>query len=204
MNDTDTSTRRQPASAGGPDTVLRGRHVTLRPLRVEDAELTLAWRQGDRTAYLNRGAGTVAEQIAWIGSRPPDERNFVIELRSGVPVGMLSLINIDTVHRRAEPARFLIGEPAAVQGVPAALESLKLLYQLAFDDLKLQRIYGTVASDNRLMIKWHRSLGMQEEGRLRRHLYLGGRFQDAVCLGLLEEEYRTVTLPRMNALIGNK
>jgi len=114
---------------------------------------------------------------------------------------MISLIGIDTVHKRAEPARFLIGEPAAVKGVPAAVEALKLLYQLAFDDLKLQRVYGTVAADNHLMIKWHKSMGMQEEGRLRQHLFLDGHFQDAVCVGLLEDEFRTLTLPRMNALI---
>lgn len=163
--------------------------------------MTLAWRLGDRTTHLNRGAETVAEQVAWIASRPDDEVNLVIELRAGVPVGMISLIAIDTVHRRAEPARFLIGEPAAVKGVPAAVEALKLLYQLAFDELKLQRVYGTVAADNHLMIKWHRSMGMQEEGRLRQHLFLDGHFQDAVCVGLLEDEFRTLTLPRMNALI---
>ena len=179
---------------------LLGQHVNLRPLRIEDAELTLAWRQGGRTTFLNRGAQTVPEQMAWIESRPADELNFIIELHSGQPVGMLSLIGIDTVNRRAESARFLIGDPAAVQGVPAAVESMKLLYQLAFDDLKLQRIYGTVASDNRLMIKWQKFLGMHEEGRLRRHYFLDGHFQDAVCLGLLEDEYRSVALPRMNAL----
>ena len=181
--------------------VLRGQHVTLRPLRVDDAELTLAWRQGDRTTFLNRGAETVFEQRAWIESRPDNELNFVIELRSGLPVGMISLIDIDMVHLRAEPARFLIGEPEAVRGVPVAVESMKLLYQLAFDNLKLQRIHGMVASDNVLMIKWQKFLGMQEEGRLRRHYLLGGAFQDAIYLGLLEDEYRTTTLPRMNALI---
>lgn len=181
--------------------LLRGQYVTLRPLRVEDAELTLAWRQGDRTTFLNRGAQTLAEQIAWIESRPTDELNFIIELRSRVPVGMLSLVGIDMVNQRAEAARFLIGEPAAVMGVPAAVESMKLLYQLAFDQLKLQRIYGTVASGNRLMIKWQKFFGMQEEGRLRRHYFLGGRFQDAVCLGLLEDEYRRLALPRMNAFL---
>ena len=180
---------------------LRGQYVGLRPLRIEDAELTLAWRQGARTTFLNRGAETVSEQVAWIESRPDNELNFIIELRSGVPVGMLSLVSIDIVNLRAEPARFLIGEPTAVKGVPAAVEALKLLYQLAFDDLKLQRIHGTVAADNRLMIKWHKFLGMQEEGRLRSHYFLGGRFRDAICLGLLEDEYRTLTLPRMNALI---
>ena len=183
------------------NTVLRGKYVTLRPLRVDDAELTLAWRQGDRTAFLNRGAETVTEQRAWIESRPDNELNFVIELGSGPPVGMISLIDIDMVHLRAEPARFLIGEPDAVRGVPAAIESMKLLYQLAFDELKLRRIHGMVASDNVLMVKWQKFLGMREEGRLRCHYLLGGHFQDAVCLGLLEDEYRTIALPRMNALI---
>jgi RimJ/RimL family protein N-acetyltransferase len=187
-------------SAVGPE-VIHGHHVTLRPLVAEDAALTLAWRLSDRTTYLNRGAGTLAEQVAWIESRPPNERNFVIELRSGTPVGMVSLIAIDPANRRAEPARFLIGEPDAVRGIPVAVEAMQLIYALAFDELHLQRVYGTVASDNRLMIKWQRSFGMQEEGRLRRHLFLDGRFQDAVCLGLLEEEYRAVALPRMNALI---
>lgn len=181
--------------------ILRGRHVTLRPLQVSDAALTLAWRQGGRATFLNRGAQTLAEQTAWIKARPLPERNFVIELRSGAPVGMLSLIGIDLANRRAEPARFLIGEPELVKGVPAAVESMKLLYELAFDELRLQRIHGTVAADNLLMIKWQKFFGMQEEGRLRRHLYLGGHFQDAICLGLLEEEFRAITLPRMNALL---
>jgi diamine N-acetyltransferase len=181
---------------------LQGQYVVLRPLRVGDAELTLAWRLSGRAALLNRGAASVAEQAEWIASRPSTELNFVIELRSGKPVGMLSLIAIDEVNRRAEPARFLIGEPEAVQGLPAAVESLKLLYQLAFDQLQLRRVYGTIAADNRLMLKWHRYLGMKEEGRLRQHYCIGGRFQDAICVGMLEDEYRTVALPRMNALIA--
>lgn len=181
--------------------MLEGQHVRLRPLRSDDAELSLAWRSGGRTTFLNQGATTVADQRAWIETRPANELNFVIELRSGVPVGMLSLVSIDTVNRRAEAGRFLIGEPAAVRGIPAAVESMLLVYQLAFDELKLERIYGTVASDNKLMIKWQKFLGMQEEGRLRRHYFLDGHFQDAVCLGLLEDEYRTVARPRMKALI---
>jgi RimJ/RimL family protein N-acetyltransferase len=79
---------------------------------------------------------------------------------------------------------------------------MKLLYQLAFDRLKLVRVYGTVASDNTLMIKWQKYLGMKEEGRLRSHYFLNGKFQDAVCLGILEDEYRRVAEPKMRALIA--
>ena len=181
---------------------LRGRYVVLRLLRVEDAELTLRWRMGQRASLLNVGATTVAEQAAWIGSRPANELNFMIELASGQPVGMLSLVGIDRVNGRAEPARFLIGEPDAVRGIPAAVEAMKLLYELAFDQLHLIRVYGTVVADNPLMLKWQKFLGMKEEGCLRRHYLLGGVYRDAICVGMLEDEYRAIALPRMNALIG--
>lgn len=182
--------------------VVTGEFVALRPLTVADAEVTLTWRLGDRARVLNAGAGTVEQQAAWIAGRGDDERNFVIELADGVAVGMLSLIDIDLINRRAESARFLIGDEAAVRGLPAAVEAMKLLYQLAFDELGLIRVHGTVAAANGQMIKWQKFLGMREEGRLRRHYYLDGEFHDAVVLGLLAEEYRAVTLPRMDLLIA--
>jgi len=61
---------------------LRGTFVRLRPIRVEDAELTFLWRQTERAALLNRGAQTVAEQAAWITARPASEHNFIIALLS--------------------------------------------------------------------------------------------------------------------------
>ena len=164
--------------------------------------MTLAWRKSARANFLNRGAETIGDQVAWIAARPTTELNFVIELRSGRPVGMLSLVAIDEANRRAEPARFLIGEPDAVRGLPVAVEAMSLLYSLVFDQLKLRRVYGTVTADNSLMVKWQKFLGMKEEGRLRDHYFLAGHFQDAICLGMLEDEYRHVALPRMMALIG--
>ena len=100
---------------------LHGQYVVLRPLRVDDAALTLGWRQSDRATLLNRGATSGADQAAWIASRPNTELNFVIQLRAGQAVGMLSLVNIDEVNRRAEPARFLIGDPESVKGLPVAV-----------------------------------------------------------------------------------
>lgn len=188
----------------GPVTTLelRGKFVRLRPLRVDDAEQTFRWRQSDRAALINRGAASVAEQAAWIAARPRSEYNFVIELHDGRAVGMVSLVGIDFVHRHGEPGRFLIGEPELVRGIPAAVEAMLLVYELAFGELGLRRVHGTIAADNTQMIKWQKYLGMREEGRLRSHYFLNGKFQDAVCMGLLEDEYRRVTLPRMRALIA--
>lgn len=180
---------------------LSGDFVDLRPLSADDAALTLEWRQGARARLLNPGANGVEEQAAWIAARPTNEYNFVIVLKDGRSVGMLSLIGVNTMSRHGESARFLIGDDEAVKGLPAAVEAMKLLYQFAFDELGLRRIFGNVTSDNMLMVKWQKYLGMKEEGRMREHHLINGKFQDAIILGLLEDEYRQDALPRMNALI---
>jgi RimJ/RimL family protein N-acetyltransferase len=179
-----------------------GEFVNLRPLIVADASLTLTWRQSPRAKFLSLGAGTLEEQEAWIGERPASEYNFIIELKNGLPIGMLSVTGIHPLNRHAEPGRFLIGEEEAVRGIPAAIEAMKLLYGFIFNELDMIRVWGTVAADNSRMVTWQKYLGMKEEGRLRRHYFINGHFQDAVLLGLLIEEYRAVSLPRMNALIA--
>lgn len=181
---------------------LTGQFVNLRPLTVADAELTFSWRQGARAVLLNQGAQTIEQQARWIANRPTSEYNFIIETKLQLQIGMLSLTAIDPVNRVGEPGRFLIGDEDAAKGLPAAAEAMKLLYQLAFDILKLRRVWGLVASDNRRMIKWQAYLGMVQEGRLRQHLLIDGRLQDAVVFGLLDSEYRCVTLPRLESLIA--
>jgi diamine N-acetyltransferase len=180
---------------------LVGKFVNLRALMVDDAKITHAWRNAQRAQYLNRGVSTVEDQARWIAHRPKEDYDFIIELKDSTPVGMLSLTNIDLINKNAEPGRFLIGNENACKGIPAAAEAMKLLYQLAFENLGLVRVCGIVAANNSLMIKWQKYMGMKEEGRLRNHLYQDGKFFDAVYLALLVEEYRSVSLPKLNAFI---
>jgi len=169
---------------------------------VEDAAITCKWRNGGRAINLNKGAEDVEAQANWIETRTEDEHNFVIELKDHTPIGMLSLIKIDQTHKRAEPARFLVGEEQKTRGIPAAVEAMLLLYKYAFDELNLVRLYGTIASDNKLMLNWQKYLGMKEEGRLRRHYFINNHFQDAICLAIFREEYEKIATPRMQALIS--
>lgn len=179
-----------------------GRWINLRLIKESDASITLKWRLKDRAKFLNSGSSTEKEQADWIKLRPSTEFNYIIQLKGGEPVGMLSLINVDTKNLHAETARFLIGEEDLVKGVPVAVEAMKLLYQVAFDKLKLKRLYGTVASKNKLMIKWQKYLGMREEGALRQHYFINNEWQDAIVLGLLDNEYYEYSLPKMNRLIN--
>ena len=181
---------------------MEGEFVNLRPLMESDAGITYAWRHAQRARLLNMGASSIEQQAEWIRSRPLSEYNFIIELKDGNAIGMLSLVGVDLRNRHAETGRFLIGDENAAKGIPAAVEAMKLIYELAFDRLELVRIYGTIADSNRLMVKWQKYLGMKEEGRLRNHYFIEDKWQDAICLGLLVNEYRNYSIPRMNALIA--
>jgi diamine N-acetyltransferase len=184
-------------------TELKGEFVDLRLLQNTDAEVTLRWRTGNRASLMNPGAVTLEQQAVWIFSWSAFEFNFFLSMKKGCPIGMLSLISVDHRHRRGEVARFLIGDQQAVQGIPAAVEAMFLLYKFAFDELNLQRLFGVVVSGNPLMLKWHRYMGLTEEGRLKRHYFMDQQFQDGICVALLVEEYRKKTLPRMQALLAS-
>ena len=181
---------------------LSGTFVDLRALTASDAEATFRWRNSGRARLLNQGAASVEDQARWIASRPDSEHNWIIALKNGQAVGMLSLVDIDTRNSRAETGRFLIGDEEAVKGVPAAVEAMGLLYRYAFDDLGLHRLYGTIQAENTLMVKWQKYLGMKEEGRLRDHYRTEGGYQDAVFLGILKDEYEKVFIPRAKALMA--
>lgn len=181
---------------------LDGQFVDLMLLTPQHAEVTFGWRQGARARLLNRGADTVERQRDWIAGRPDTEHNYLITLKNGHPVGMVSLVDIDRSARKAEPARFLIGDEEAARGIPVAAEALLLLYHLAFDVLNLRRLYGVVASANRQMMKFHEYSGMRREGVLREHLFVDDNLYDGIVYGLLEPEFRAVTVPRLNGLVA--
>jgi RimJ/RimL family protein N-acetyltransferase len=183
--------------------ILQGKYVTLRPITPDDAAITQKWRTGGRAYLLNKGAQTVDQQRHWIETRPPSEIDW-IQVVSTFPVGMIALVDLDMSHLRAEAGHFLIGEPEIVRpfGTKIAAEATALMYAYAFDMLGLHRLYGVLAADNERMLRWNKYLGMREEGRQKDHYYLDGHWQDGVLVGLAEEDYRAITIPRLRALIG--
>lgn len=151
--------------------------------------------QGTRAILLNQGAETVEQQARCIAGWPASEYNFIIETKSHRPIGMLSLSGIDAVNRVGERGRFLIGNEEGAQGLPAAAEAMKLLYELPFDRLGLRRVWDVVAAGNRRMVKWKTYLGITREGCLREHLLINNHVQDVIVFGLRADDYRLTALP---------
>jgi len=181
--------------------ILKGTLATLRPITVNDAAITFAWRQSNRAKLLQRGAKTVDQQRAWIAAKlETDELNIIIEYKNK-PVGMIALHDISRVHKSVQMGRLLIGEEKWVGKAPVAFEADLLLCDYAFDVLGMHKIYGDVMEDNHGMLKTRFYLGYKQDGILRDHYIYDGIYKNTVAVSILEDEYRTICRPKLTQLI---
>jgi RimJ/RimL family protein N-acetyltransferase len=72
-------------------------------------------------------------------------------------------------------------------------EAVGLLLDYAFDLRHLQRVWLTVNATNERAIRCYAACGFVEEGRLRRHVWLRGKYDDLVTMGILREEWEQHT-----------
>ena len=181
--------------------ILKGDIATLRPITVDDAELTFIWRGSARARLLQRGATTVDEQRAWITTKlKSTELNFIIEYRDR-PVGMIALLDISQLHKSVQMGRLLVGEEEFVGKAPVAFEAELMICDHAFDILKMHKIYGDIMEDNHGMLKTRLYLGYKQDGILRDHYVYDGVFKNTIAVSLLEDEYRKVCRPKLVSLI---
>ena len=102
-------------------------------------------------------------------------------------IGNVSLRNISVINRNAEYA-ILIGNQRHWRKSVGFSASMALLLH-GFEKLNLERIYCGTASGNVAMQRLALRLGMIEEGRRRKHLFLEGSWHDMLEYGVLRDEF---------------
>ncbi len=68
-------------------------------------------------------------------------------------------------------------------------EASKLLINHGFKQLRYNKIYARVLSNNEKSKSVWEKLGFQEEGCLREHIFIDGTFENAHIYGILEDEW---------------
>lgn len=119
------------------------------------------------------------------------ERRFMIE-NDDVKVGLVELVEIDHVHRRAE---FQIIVAPDFQGKGIATRATKLALDYGFSVLNLYKIYLIVDTENHPAINIYRKHGFQVEGELKHEFFVQGRYRDVTRMYLFQHEYLATHLP---------
>lgn len=171
--------------------------VELRPLRPDDKDRLLVWRNSPEVAaymYTDHQI-TEVEHARWFSAIEGDERRayWIIEM-DGEPVGLANFYDIDRRNRRCAWAYYLADPSVRGRGIGGAVEYA--MVEKAFGDLGLQKLWCEVLSSNTGVLRMHQRFGFQEEARFRRHVLKNGALEDVIGLGLLKEEW-TETRPKI-------
>ena len=165
-----------------------GKAVVLVGFEIAHLDATYAWLEDEQLREQIDSIGEPDRDVhsAYWSKRiaDPERPSFAIICESE-HIGNCGL-NVDSSRRKAELWIYL-GQGRNKGAGRAAVEQLLLL---AFDSLSLARVFVRVLATNESALRFWRSLGFLEEGRLRADTWADGSPVDAYVLSVLEFEWR--------------
>lgn len=113
------------------------------------------------------------------------ERRFIVEDEAGERVGLVELVEIDHLHRRAE---FLVMISPEHQGRGFATAATQRAINYAFRVLNLYKLYLLVDVDNARAIRIYERAGFQREGLLVDEYFSDGRYRSVIRMALFQHQ----------------
>ena len=167
--------------------MITGEKVILRPIRIEDREYTVRWRNDlfIKSSTMSHPFPVTEElEKEWYEENATSRNNSfipftVVEKETGRVIGFFSLNNINWISRIGFISG-VIGERENI-GKGLGRESLELLIKYAFHYLNLQKICAWVRTDHPAMKTWMET-GAVREGTLVNHFYADGRYYDVAFI----------------------
>jgi [ribosomal protein S5]-alanine N-acetyltransferase len=166
--------------------------VQLRDLRLEDLETVMSWAKDSEFCLANDWSLELSEeriQTHWTGIITESREDLI---RKGITfqnqlIGYADLADINRLAARA-CLGYAIGN-SSLWGKGLGFYGAKLMLELAFTELKLERVTAEVNAANTRSLRVLEKLGFKREGILRRHETYRGERGDLHLFGMLREEY---------------
>jgi RimJ/RimL family protein N-acetyltransferase len=177
-------------------TVLKGRHVRLRPLNaLADAEALHAESdEADLWTYMPGGpyrdAAEYREALV-VDQRSEDPLFFtLVRLPDERPAGIASYLRMTPAHGVIEIGHIWFG--ASLRRSTAATEAIYLLAAHAFDELGYRRLEWKCNALNQASRRAAVRFGFAFEGVFRQHMVVKGRNRDTAWYAITDEEWPAI------------
>ena len=166
------------------------RMIRLRRLEEKDIPGMLEWMHDPEVnRWFRFDAASMTQERAerFISDSFTEEnRHYAITNCDDEYLGTISLEEID---RENGHALYAISTRRCVWGSGTALAATRELLKIAFDELKLERVYLNVLSENIRAKRLYEKAGFHHEGCFRRHLNIGGKWHDWDWFAILKDEF---------------
>ncbi len=173
--------------------MLTGEKIILRPIRMEDREYTVKWRNDlfiKSSTMAHPFPVTEEMEKEWYEENGRSRNNSylpftVVHKETGKVIGFFTLNNINWISGVGFISG-VIGERENM-GKGIGRESLEILIRYAFDFLNLRKICAHVRTDHPAMKTWMET-GAVREGTLAGHFYADGRYYDIAFISWFRDK----------------
>jgi RimJ/RimL family protein N-acetyltransferase len=171
---------------------IQGRLVALRAREPDDLDRSMGWINDYEVArfLIVRYPQSRSQEEEWLrGSMRTGFHALplAIDTLDGVHIGNIDLRDIQPENRTGEIG-VMIGDKR-YWGRGYGSDAVRTLTRFAFQMMNLQRVHLRTYEYNERAQAAFKKAGFVEEGRLRRHLYMEGRYWDVILMGCLREEF---------------
>jgi RimJ/RimL family protein N-acetyltransferase len=175
--------------------MLRGERAVLRP--VQRADLPRLWEllEDLDVKVLSETGPVVPISLARSEARfdqeaatPPQDQTWFAVEADGELIGQGGLYGIDHFNRRCELG---IALGRAFWGKGFGQDAVRTLVDYAFTHLNMNRVALQVLADDARAVGAYRKVGFVEEGRLRQHAWVRGRFEDELLMAVVREDWES-------------
>lgn len=172
------------------DIKVNGYSYRLVPVKLSDAQFIIDTRLEDeqKNQFVHKISNDIKAQENWLLDyfKRDNDYYFVVEnLFTQEKEGLISIYNIN--NNKAEWGRWVLK-----RGSLAALESVALIYQAAFEILNLDEVYTRTIENNTQVVNFHKRINAKFRGVLENEFELEGQLYNAVEQYVDKEYYFSV------------
>ncbi len=172
---------------------LTGERVYLRPVEMPDLDRFVAWFNDPmvRLTLTSPFPLNSLREREFLEKLYKDNRDVVLAVvakEGDVHIGVAGLHGMGLPNRNATFG-IAIGEKA-YWDKGYGTEATRLMLNYGFGTLNLHRITLWVFDFNARGLHIYQKLGFVEEGRKREAVFRGGKYQDEILMGILENEWK--------------
>ena len=166
--------------------------VAIRKFEAKDIPYKVKWINDARNnKYLHYDLPLREDKtLVWFEkNKDRQDRYDTVILADGEPVGLIGLLGIDSVNKKAE--YYITIGVHEFKGKGVADEASQLILQYAFEVLKLNKVYLYTETENINAQRLFERVGFRKEGLLVNDLICNGRKVDRFYYGITFEEYNS-------------